>query len=171
MRNVLILALLILLPALGLAQSRHITQFYNHYKSYEDVTNINLRGFVLKLAGNFVDDDDARKIIRKVSHLRLLVVEDTRLVTSSDYTALVKGLKSDRFEELMQIREGGERIDFYLREDGDQITDVILLLRGDDEFLMLSLEGTFRFSDLNDLHIDIDGGEYFSRLPEKKTKV
>lgn len=171
MRNLLFLTLLTLLPALGLAQSRHITQFYNQYKSYEDVTNINLRGFVLKLAGNFVDDEDARKIIRKVSHLRLLVVEDTHLVTVTDYTALIKGLKSDRFEELMQIREGGERIDFYLREDGDRITDVIMLLRGDDEFLMLSLEGAFRFSDLNDLHIDIDGGEYFSRLPEKKTKV
>jgi hypothetical protein len=171
MRNILLYTSFILLPAFGLAQSRHITQFYNQYKSYEEVTNINLQGFVLRLAGNFVDDDDARKIIRKVSHLRLLVVEDTKLVTAEDYTALVKGLKSDRFEELMQFRDGGDRVDFYLREDGDRITDVIMLLRGDDEFLMLSLEGAFRFSDLNDLHIDIDGGEYFSKLPDKKTKV
>ncbi|MCB0631910.1 MAG: DUF4252 domain-containing protein [Saprospiraceae bacterium] len=171
MRNMLLYTLFILLPALGVAQSKYITQFYNQYKSYEDVTNINLKGFVLRLAGNFVDDENARKVIRKVSHLRLLMVEDTELVTAEDYTFLIKGLKSDSFEELMQIRDKGNHIDFYLREDGDRITDVIMLLRGEDEFLMLSLEGAFRFSDLNDLHIDIDGGEYFSKLPDKKTKV
>lgn len=170
MRNFLIYGVLLLLPALATAQSKYITQFYNQYKSYESVSSFKLGGFVLTLAGTFADDENARKVLRKVSHLRLMVVEEANLVTPEDYTTLVRGLQSDRFEELLQIRDEGERIDFFLREDGDRITDVLMLLRGKDEFLLLSLEGAFKFSDLNDLHIDIEGGEYFSQLPDKKPR-
>lgn len=171
MRNVLLYSLLIFLPAMAAGQSRYITKFYDHYKSQEEVTNLNLHGFVVRLAGNFVDDQDAKKVLRKVSHLRLLLMEDANLVHPQEYTSLVKGIKSDRFEELMIIREGSQRIEFFLRESGDTITDVLMLLRGEDEFLLLSLEGAFNFSDLNDLRIDINGGEHFSKLPDRKPKA
>ena len=95
---------LALLPALASGQSKYITKFYDQYRSHEEVTNLNLRGFVLKLASTFSDDKDARTILRKVSHLRLLMVEDSNLISPDSYTALVRGIKSDQFEELMLIR-------------------------------------------------------------------
>ena len=171
MRNFILLTLLVVLPVMASAQSRHITQFYNHYKAQEEVTKLNLRGFVLSLASTFADDKDARKILRKVSHLRLLVMEDGKLVSPEEYTSLIRGIKSDRFEELMLLREEKQRIEFFLREEGETITDVLMLLHGDGEFLMLSLEGAFNFSDLNDLKIDIDGGEHFSKIPDRKPKA
>lgn len=171
MRTILLYALLALLPAILNGQSKHITQFYNHYKAQEEVTNLNLRGFVLSLASTFTDDKDARKILRKVSHLRLLMMEDENLVSPEAYTSLIRGIKSDHFEELMLLREERQRIEFFLREDGETITDVLMLLHGDGEFLMLSLEGAFKFSDLNDLKIDIDGGEHFSKIPDRKPKA
>lgn len=171
MRTILFYGLLLFLPLLGQSQSKYITQFYNHYKSMEEVTNVNLRGFVLDLAASFADDRDARKIIRKVSHLRLLMMEDANLVSPEAYTSLIRGIKSDRFEELIMIREEGQRIEFFLREDGDTITDVLMLLHGKDEFLLLSLEGALKFSDLKNLQLDIDGGEHFSKLPDRKPKA
>ena len=171
MRIIVVYVLLVLLPALLSGQSKYITQFYNNYKAQEEVTNLNLRGFVLSLASTFADDEDARKILRKVSHLRLLMMEDENLVSPQEYTSLIRGIKSDRFEELMMLREEKQRIEFFLREEGETITDVLMLLHGDGEFLMLSLEGTFKFSDLNDLKIDIDGGEHFSKIPDRKPKA
>ena len=171
MRIIVVYVLLVLLPALLSGQSKYITQFYNNYKAQEEVTNLNLRGFVLSLASTFADDEDARKILRKVSHLRLLMMEDENLVSPQEYTSLIRGIKSDRFEELMMLREEKQRIEFFLREEGETITDVLMLLHGDGEFLMLSLEGAFKFSDLNDLKIDIDGGEHFSKIPDRKPKA
>ena len=171
MRNLLLVGLLAILPMVATAQSKHITQFFNQYKTHEEVSRVNLGGFVVRLMGNFVDDDDARKIIRKVSHLRVLSIDDPTIVSADAYTTLVKGIKSDRFEELIQMREGEQRIEFFLREKGERITDVLMLLRGKDEFLLLSLEGAFKFSDLKDLRIDIEGGEHFSKLPERKKKA
>lgn len=164
-------ALLALLPAMASGQSKYITQFYNHYKAQEEVTNLNLRGFVLSLASTFTDDKDAKKILRKVSHLRLLMMEDENLVSPQQYTSLIRGIKSDHFEELMMLREENQRIEFFLREEGETITDVLMLLHGDGEFLMLSLEGALKFSDLNNLKLDIDGGEHFSKIPDRKPKA
>lgn len=171
MRNILLYSLLALLPTLATAQSKYVTQFYDHYKSQKEVTNLNLRGFVLDLVGTFSDDKDAQKILRKVSHLRFLMVEEQNLVSPESYTSLIRGIKSDRFEALMMLREEDQRIEFFLRENDDTITDVLLLLHGEEGFLMLSLEGAFKFSDLNDLQIDIEGGEHFSKLPDRKPKA
>ena len=171
MRNLILYSLLAFLPALTNAQSKFITQFYDSYKSLEEVTNINLQGFVLNLATTFTNDDDARGVLRKVSHLRLLMMEDANLVSPESYTSLIRGIKSDRFEELMMLRDNDQRIEFFLREDGDTITDVLMLLHGADDFLLLSLEGAFKFSDLNDLKIDIEGGEHFGKLPDRKPKA
>lgn len=167
----ILLGLLACLPTFMNGQSKYITRFYDHYKSQEEVTNINLRGFVLNLVGTFADDDHAREVLKKVSHLRLLMMEDANLVSPGEYTALIRGIKSDHFEELLVLREGQQRIEFFLREDGDTITDVLMLLNGEDEFILLSLEGAFNFSDLNDLKIDIDGGEHFSKLPDRKPRA
>lgn len=171
MRNILLYTLLAIFPVMASGQSKYITQFYNNYKAQKEVTNLNLRGFVLSLASTFTDDEDAKNILRKVSHLRLLMMEDENLVTPEEYTSLIRGIKSDRFEELMMLREEKQRIEFFMREDGETITDVLMLLHGDGEFLMLSLEGALKFSDLNDLKIDIDGGEHFSKIPDRKPKA
>lgn len=171
MRNFFLYCILAFLPGITIAQSSYINHFYNEYKSQAEVTNLNLGSFMIRLVGTFSEDQDAKKILKKVTHLRMLVMEDDNLVSSNDYTSLIKGIKSDEFEELIQIRDKGQRIDFFLREDGDTITDVLMILRGDDEFILLSLEGNLQFSDLNNIELDIDGGDYFSQLPEDKPRT
>ena len=170
MRNLFLYCLLAFLPATAIAQSSYINHFFKEYKSQAEVTNLNIGSFMLRLVGTFSDDEDAKKVLKKVTHLRMLVMEDDNLVSSDDYTSLIKGIQSDDFEELIQIRDKGQRIDFFLREDGDTITDVLMILRGDDEFLLLSLEGNLRFSDLKNIQLDIDGGDYFSQLPDRKPR-
>jgi hypothetical protein len=172
MRNLLLYCLIALLPGIASAQSSYIKHFYNKYKSEAEVTNINMGSFLIRMVGTFSDDEDAKKILKKVSHLRMLMMEDDNLVSPEAYTSLIRGIRSDDFEELIQIRDKGQRIDFFLREDEeDTITDILMILRGDDEFLLLSLEGALQFSDLNNISIDIEGGNYFSRLPDRKPKA
>ena len=98
-------------------------------------------------------------------------MEEGNLVSASEYKNLLKDIRQSSFEELLKIREGQQDIGFYIREKGDTITDVLLLVNGESQFVLLSLEGLLKFSDLNDLHIDIDGAEHFERLPEKKGDV
>jgi len=171
MRTFILSALLALGPFFAFAQPKAIAQFYEKYTQHEDVTDVKLQGWLLEIASNFADDEQAKKILSKITYLRVLVMEEGNLVSPEEYKSLLKDIRQSSFEELFKIREGQQDIGFYIREKGDSITDVLLLVNGDDEFVLLSLEGLLKFSDLNDLHIDIDGAEHFKKLPEKKGEV
>ncbi len=136
----------------------------------EEVTSINLTGSLI----NFVftsADPETGELASKISKVRLLLVEEGGIIDSKDYKQFIKSVKKDNFEELIRLKDGGDAVDFHLREDGDTITDILITVRGEDGFVLLSLEGLFKFSDLNDFNLDIEGAEHLKKLPENKKNL
>lgn len=162
---------LLCLTTLCFGQSPAIQDFYNKYKNLKAVTDIKLQGWVLKLASTFADEEEAERLLRKITQLRVMVMEDGNLVTNSEYSRLLRSVRKDRFEELMKIKDGGDNIDILIREKGETITDVLVLISGEDGFVLLSLEGALRFKDLHQLNIDVEGGESFKKIPERRADV
>lgn len=152
-------------------QSPAIQSFYNKYQNLENVTDIKLKGWVLKLASTFADEENAENVLKKITQLRVLVMEEGNLVDATEYQKLIRSVKKDRFEELMKIKEDGANIDFLIREDGDTITDVLILISGEEGFVLLSLEGALQFKDLHQLEIDVEGGDSFKKIPKNRGDV
>ena len=171
MRKILFIAALMGVASLSFAQAKAVRNFYDKYKNMENVTDLKLQGWVLKLASSYADEAEEARLLRKITKLRILTMENGNLVTSQEYQSLIKGVKQDAFEELFQIREGGQVVEFLIREKGDTITDVLMLVNGDNGFVLLSLEGALKFSDLNDLNIEVDGSEHFKKLPDDKKDI
>lgn len=168
--------LLIILTLIGTslavqAQRAPIRAFYQKYKGMEDVENIQLSGWVLKLVATFSDDEEAGKVLRHISRLRVLTMENGNLVPQAEFNQLLKQVRKDKFEDLMHIREDGEDVQILIREDKDRITDLLLLVHDKDSFTMLSLEGALRFKDLKELKIDVEGGDQFQRLSRERTST
>ena len=168
MKNYLIAILISTIPLFAFGQTNAIQKFYNKYKNYENVTDVKMQGWVLKLASNYTEEESASKLLQKITHLRVMVMEEGNLVTKQEYNQLIKSVKGSQFEELIKIKEGNQQIEFLVRQDGETITDVLIMVNGNDEFVLLSLEGNLKFSDLNDLNFEVDGAEHFKKLPEKK---
>jgi hypothetical protein len=171
MRTIIIMATLCLFTSLSFAQHPVLNEFYQKYTSYENVTDVKLQGWLLQLASEFSDEEQANKLLEKITHLRVLVMEEGNLVSPKDYSRLKTHIRKDAFEELFMVKEGQDDIGLYIREEGQSITDVLLLINGEDNFVLLSLEGLFKFSDLNDLRIDVEGIEHLERLPDDKKSV
>ncbi len=170
MKSFLFLMGFLCLQINAMAQSPAVENFYNEYRHAPNVIDLNFHGEIIKFAFQG-EDKSTGDLIERISQLRIMIMEDKNIVKKGDYRELVSNLKDDRFEELMTFREGGSDIEILLREKGAIITDVILLLNGDDEFIMLSLEGLFRFEDLNDLNLNIEGSEHLQNLPDKRKDV
>lgn len=170
MKNIILGLALLCLPAFLLAQSSIIDEFYNQYKGMKDVTSINLSGQLI----NFVlanANDGTEKIANKITNLRVLLVENGTIVKDGDYKSFLKSVKKDDFEEFMRLKDGGEAVDFHLREDGSSITDVLITVFGDDGFVLLSLEGSFNYDDLEELNLNIEGGEHIKKISKRKKKM
>lgn len=171
MKNIIVFIVLCLSPLFLKAQNGNVKAFYDKYMGYENVTNVSLQGWVLKMAADFADEETGEQLLKKITKLRVMVMDDQNLVSKNDYQNLVKGIKKDRFEKLMEIKDGGERIDFFIQEDGDEISNLLMLINGADEFILVSLEGNLKFSDLKELNFEIDGGNHFKKIPKKKKDV
>ena len=166
MKNSLFLLLFLCLGLMVNGQSRGIEKFYQKYKDFDQVENLELHRDMLKIT--ISGEDKKGDWIERVSHLRLMLVGEKNLVKKQDYRQLVKALKREHFDELMQIQHEGSTVDIYLREKGKTITDVIVMARGEDGFVLFSLEGLFQFKDLNDMNLNIEGAEHLKKLPDDR---
>jgi len=171
MKNLILAIVMVAVPFYSFAQQQIIQTFYQKYMEYDNVTDVHLDGWVLKLASHFSGDETAERLLEKITNLRVMVMENGNLVSKADYKKLLKDLQKDRFSELMNIREGTQKVDFYIREQKDAITNVIILVNDTDEFVLLSLEGNLKFTDLHDLNISVEGGDLFKKLPAKKKDI
>lgn len=171
MKRILIFVILLGTTGLSFAQTKAINNFYNKYKHLEGVEDFKLGGFLLRIASGFSDDEEAERWMKKITSLRIMTIENGNPVSSDEYNELLKNVRKDAFEDLMIVKEDGKKIQFLIREKGEKITDLLLLVSGQEEFTLLSLEGLLKFSDLNDLNIDIDGNKEFHRLPEDRKGV
>ena len=157
------------MPMFVFSQNNTIEKIYSKYKGYENTTTLTFGGGLIKLAASFEEEEDL-KILEKISQVRLLMV-DENLVTPKDYKVIMKDLKKDAFEDLMQINAEGTKVDILVREKGSRISDVIMLVNDEGDFIMISIEGDFEYSDLNDINLNFDGGNYLKKLPENRKSI
>lgn len=166
MKNLIAIIALALLSTTAFGQSKAIAAFYKMHSGDEASVRINLSGSFL----NFLsDDDDDNDGLKKVTSIKILTVESKK-VSESKFNALTKAVRAEGYEEWIMVKEGkNEEILFLAREKGNVITDLVMLVRGDDEYVVLELTGEIdpdKFDD--DMNIDIDGFEHLKKAKKKK---
>lgn len=161
----LIIILLLGFPGLLFAQNDPIQFFMDQHAQKQGVDHIQLQGNLLRLASG---GDGILMKIEKVSFLRS---ENANHIPVSSVKGLVRGLSGNQFEDLIQWQDNGEVGRIMLKEKGQHISDVLLMIDQGEGFLMLHLEGQFNFEDLNDIDLDIDGDSHFQKLPEKRYQL
>ncbi len=167
MRTIIALACLMITPLLGISQVKPIAEFYNKWKAEENVREIKIQGWLLKLASTF-KRKDSEDLLNKVTYLRALIMEDGNTIKKYDYQTLIRSLENNSFETLIRTASGREYVDLLIREKGGAIVDAVVIVYGKDSFLLLSIEGKLNFKDLKKLDFDIDGAEHFKHLPENR---
>jgi hypothetical protein len=84
-------------------------------------------------------------------------MESLQLVTTEkkDLIAQMKGefsrLAGTQHTELMRIRDGNTRVNFYSDMKGDKIKELIMLVEADDNFTAILLTGNFTLKDIQDI--------------------
>lgn len=141
------------------AQADPVKAFFNKYKHTEEASNISLGGWMLDFAASHSDDDEAGSFIRKIDRLRVLSLPNSADVDPADLLSLRQSTLANNFEELMQVRDGSELVNIYLRENEEAITDVLIVVTDDTELTLVSLTGYLLLEDLKELDLDIEGTE------------
>lgn len=171
MRNLIIILLFaVALPAVH--AQRSVSRFMDKYYDKEDVTIVDMSGFMLKVAAKFLDEENGKEILASINRLQVMVMDGENHVKQQELAAFKKTLtKSGDFEPLMMVRDGRTTVDFLINEKDGVVKNILLLVSDDSEFILLNLRGKLRFKDLKKLDFDVNGSEHFKRLPTLKDDV
>ncbi|MEB2776107.1 DUF4252 domain-containing protein [Algoriphagus sp. D3-2-R+10] len=129
------------------AQSKSVKALYEKYKSDDDFFHMELGGNFMNFANGFkidIDENDMATVAKSIEKLIFFTlpdhVDDARL----EYKALQKGLEKERYDLLMEASEGKKGGVMVYSKGGNTISDLVVLVGGDDgDLMVVELKGTF----------------------------
>ncbi|WP_339923993.1 DUF4252 domain-containing protein [uncultured Cyclobacterium sp.] len=176
MKKILFLALC-LLPWLAQAQNEVIDQFYEKYRQDERFSRVYISPKLMQMAGGFLSsnadqkDEDAAnlmELITKVKGIRILSAE--KIGGLALFNEAMGDLKTDMYEELMDVRDKESSLKFMVREEKGRIKELLMVSGSTSEFTFMSMQGDFTYQDLNMLseNTNLPGMEAYGRAKKSK---
>ena len=171
-KMIFILPLLFLFAAVAPAQNDAINRFFNQYMEDERFTVVFVSPKMFSLVSKISTDDEDwekfREVVGGLTGLRVLTSDSLDSGIELYKEALSKVPKSE-YAELLTVRDGQENVRIWVKDSGNIINELLLLVGAPDEFVLLSLTGTIDLDKISELSkgLDIDGAEHLDKIKKK----
>jgi hypothetical protein len=138
------IVMIVMMATQGVFAQDVISKFFNKYQGDESFTQVTISSKMFSLFTNMEvenkEDQEVLSAISKLKGLRILGKENT-----SDARSLYKEafalLPTKEFEELMSVRDKDKDMKFYIKESGGKISELVMIMGGSKDFMVLSLFG------------------------------
>ena len=179
---VVIVMAIMLMPALSMAQD-----IFERYNDNSDVTYVSIKPKMFQMIAKMginVDDPEAKSfmdMVNSITSFKTLVTDNKSI--SADITKWVKS-RSGSLEELMEVKDEGSEVKFYVKEgkDSDHVKELLIYVNGIDkamkgqgveingenrkiETVVVSLTGDINLNEISKLtdKMNIPGGQHLDK--------
>lgn len=171
MKKIFYFTLIALFTSIGVqAQNGDaIDRFFEQYQDDEDFTMVYVSPKMFKLVAKVASEELDEDLNDVVSNLRGLKILTTKVNPQEVYKDANNKIDTKDYELLLTARDSGQNINFFTKTSGDDVVEELLLLvGGKDEFVLLSFVGTLDLEKIAKLasKLDIDGAEHLEKLKE-----
>ena len=171
-KSLFLLPAFLLAASLLQAQNDAISRFFTKYADDERFTVVfispKMFQMVAKIETNDPDWNTVREVIQNLGGLRVLTVDSI-----SDGLALYKEALTkvpvNEYSELLTVRDGQENVRIWIKDKGNIIEELLLLVGSPDEFVLLSFVGNIDLDKISKLAktMDINGMEQLEKVKPK----
>lgn len=161
------------MPQQAQAQNDAISKYFEKYMDDESFTVVYISSKMFKMFAKIDPDmdEEVKDVIKDLRGLRILMKESDG---KKYYKEAIKKIDFNEYEELMTVRTGDENVKFVIKETNNIIEELLLIVGGDDQFVLLSFVGKIdlaKISKLTDeIDIDIDGLDNLKELNKDDKK-
>jgi len=156
-RFVIILAFFVF-PFWASAQD-FIDEVFSKYSGKDGFTSIVISKDLLNFAFNAENDNSIEKLKGKISDLKILISDNHQSGVSLNFTDEIRNtINKNSYLSLMEILDGKNKVNFYVKKDNDKIVHLLLLAAEDDEQVVISLKGQFTMKELVEIGKDSEHG-------------
>ncbi len=161
----LIIAFL-MLSVSGFSQVDAISKYFNRYQEDTSFTVVYISPKMFKMISKLAEDEiepEIQEVIKDLKGLRILTTKQNGM---RYYNEVTKTLNLKSYDELMTLRDGNSNVRFLIKDNGDIIEELLLLVGSEDEFVMISFVGKIDLEKIAKLSnaADIDGLEYLEKV-------
>ena len=161
----LIIAFL-MLSVSGFSQVDAISKYFYKYQEDTSFTVVYISPKMFKMISKLAEDEidpEVQEVIKDLKGLRILTTKRNGM---KYYNEVTKTLNLKSYDELMTVRDGESNIRFLIKDNGDIIEELLLLVGSEDEFVMISFVGKIDLEKIAKLSnaADIDGLEYLEKV-------
>lgn len=167
--SIVFIAVFALIGTAAQAQSDAIEKYFEKYMDDESFTMVYVSPRMFQMFAEIDPEDmeeELKEVISDIKGLRILTTENN---TMALYKEAQKTIRTSEYEVLMTVRDEGSNVNFLIKEEGDLIKELLLLVGGEDEFVMISFVGNIDLDKISKLSksMDIDGLEHLENLDDK----
>lgn len=136
---ILVMAIMFL-PLTAMAQD-----IFDKYSDNSDVTYVSIKPKMFQMIANMgidVDDDEAKaymEMVKSITSFKTIVTDNKSI--STDISKWVQS-RSSALEELMEVKDSGSEVKFYVKEgkDADHVKELLIFVNGIDKVVNESVE-------------------------------
>ena len=177
-RLIVFVMAIMLMPLTGMAQS----DIFDKYNDNPDVTFVSIKPKMFQMIAKMgidVDDPEAKAymdMVKSITSFKTIVTDNKSI--AADISKWVKG-RASSLEELMEVKDEGTEVKFYVKEgrDSDHVKELLIFVNGIDkvmddkieingkerkiETVVVSLTGDIDLNEISKLtnQMNIPGGE------------
>ncbi|MFN7792892.1 MAG: DUF4252 domain-containing protein [Cyclobacteriaceae bacterium] len=164
--------MMVLLSVAAQAQNDVIAKFFNKYDGDESFSKVSISGkmfsMMANIDGNTEDEKAMISAISKIKGLKILKKDDARN-SRELYKEALSMVPTGQFEELMTVRDKDKDMKFFTKESGGKISELVMVLGGNEEFLVMSLFGEIDLKEMGKIgkSVNIDGLQNLDKMKDK----
>jgi hypothetical protein len=150
-----------------------ISQFFSKYQNDDSFSHVTVSskmfGLFTKMEADSPDDKEVLDAISKLKGLRILTKSDS-LNSRKLYKEAFSLIPTKDYEELMSFRDKDKDIKFLIKESGGKISELLMVMGGSKEFMVLSLFGEIDLKQVSRIgkKMDVKGLENLEKMDKKK---
>lgn len=174
MKTLVYIAGLLLISLGGWSQSI-IDKLYDKYSGTEGYTSVYISKYMFDMfrSNNLENNsqDETEKIISKLDCIKILVTDDDPETPApvNLYNEIMKVLPSSPYKEIMVVKEKDQDVKFYAKEEKDRVVELLLVVGGKDENVLISIQGDIDMKNISKLasSMNIEGMQNLEKMEKK----
>lgn len=170
MKRLLLSGLLVFFTLTMFGQQSAVDKVFDKYSGKEGYTTVYISSFMFNLLNNLEIDDpeynEFKKATSGINSIRILTQEGDKSVPFG--RELLDMLPRSEYKEMMVVKEEGEEVQFLARQEGDKITEFLLIVSGGGEDALIAIQGDIDLESLSSIAsgLDMPGLENLEDLEE-----
>ncbi len=146
-----------------------IDKYFSQYENNENFTVVTVSPKMFGMIAKATKDskDEVMELVKDIKGLKILTTEKD---ATKYYAEAIKKIPTNDYEVLMTVKDKGENVKFLTKGSGDIIDELLLIVGGGDNFVLMSFVGKLDLNKISKLanKLDIQGSEHLGKLKDKK---